>query len=645
MPRLTTSSRPRPGRRSRGPRAVGRGARLARHVPLRGIDRGGATTTGDGVVRVLELTPLPQLASGPDELAPVLGGIAALLGELEPGELLQWYVDARPVPVEELLDAPAAPAERAPHEALAQLASADARRLGSVLAEPAALERTAHLVVRPAARGVGAFERSLERAEAFRAALEQAGLRARLLDGPAVSRLILRRLAAHPPGRGLPRAEVVDATARRADRRRAAVAAARLLDGVRETAIDFADARHVRIGADVEQTLSVDGLPHGEAFDWLAALRPAALPSALSVHVRAAARGELRIAAYLTIRAPDSPHDAVALATVVDDVVREAAAGGVRVNRGEFLQRTLWTSTLPLAIDAAHVEHPADAATIAAASPIADAGCGSPSGVPFARGAHGRLERLDPWDVAHDEAGVLVAGGDAAARAQALLPLLVRLAARGTVVAVLDGEHALADAEALLGEAVERVEAGDPLDLLTRPPADGPARLLIVDPAPEARLLPLAGATVALLHERAGALGGDLDDDAPPALGALVVTGAERLLADPGGGAWLRLVAAGARRRGCATILLADSAIAVAVAEAELLELLPVRVLLAHGPTAAGDVASLFGLVPREARMLAGAPDAPAERAPSALWLNGARGRAYVRLLDLLPMRPQEPTP
>jgi hypothetical protein len=353
----------------------------------------------------------------------------------------------------------------------------------------------------------------------------------------------------------------------------------------------------------------------------------------LSVHVRRDAAG-LQVSVGLAARERVPESGAAALAGAVDEIVRDAVVhAGAGVDRGEFVQRDLWPATLPLARSGA-VSHSVDARTAAAALPLFDERCGSPAGVPFARAERGWVERLDPWDAVHRHAGVAVAGGDEQARARAALPLLLRLGGQGSAVVALDlgAEGGLTAACAQLGTAAHTVDAGDAdaLAALVRGPLPPAPPLLLLDghAAPDPR--ELAGRASALLS----LLAPPAFDDDVAARGVLVVAGVERLLYDAQGRDWLRRTTANARRDGCCTILLASSL--TALAGAGLLGVLSARVLLWHEPEEAARIGERLGLTSPETAALALAPTQPGA-VPPALWLNGARGRAQVELLELSP--------
>jgi hypothetical protein len=70
------------------------------------IDRGGVVITSDGAfVRVLQVTPPNPLILADEDRRAVAAGFCHLIGRLRAGQSLQFYVDARPIRLEDLLAA------------------------------------------------------------------------------------------------------------------------------------------------------------------------------------------------------------------------------------------------------------------------------------------------------------------------------------------------------------------------------------------------------------------------------------------------------------------------------------------------------------------------------------------------------------
>jgi hypothetical protein len=559
------------------------------------------------VARVLELSSGASI-----DLEPAQAWIAAAPDS--ESEVQQWYVESRPIARAGLVSGYRLASDGGE---LAALARADQQSVLRRSPDPATLERSVFVVVRLLPRGrrrrvADDERRSLVRSDELSGELADLGLAPRLLDGPSVSRLLLRRLhsAAQPPVER--RVETVGTLDPAHDLEQSAAVAHRLLDHLRGAAIDFADERVVQIGGDLEQTIVLGGLPTDAEPGWLRLLLSITRPFSLALYVHRRPDG-LAIAVYQTIREPGPNADPVRLATAVDDVVRGVAANlDVRVDRGEFTQRALWRSTLPLALDAAELTHAADAPAAVAALPLVD-GCGSPGGVPLAYGPNGAVERLDLCDVAHRQAAMVVAG-IAEPRNLAVQTIATRIASRGATVVGVDLDGALSRDWAL--GAV--VAADAPADAL----AAGTAPVTLLDARRAAAPVEVLGAAAAALASRTGLdrQAGELDGQVR---GALVVAGAERLAAVTGGLEWIARAAGRARRDGVWLVLCTGDLAALA----GVLPAVPVRFLFAHDDI--DLVRSRLGLSAPEAEALE--RDADELRA---VWLNGERGRAVVHLLE-----------
>jgi hypothetical protein len=560
-----------------------RGPRL--DLPVAAIDRGGAVTLRDGsTARTLRLT---AAGIGESDQGRVQEALAGFIAALQPGDALQWYVDSRPVPVD-----------------------VESR-----------VSREIHAVLRTGRRrrGPRAPHTSLVLADRLRATLAALGLESRLLDGPAVSRLLLTRLfsaAVVPDEHGL---ESVGSLDPDHDRAQAGDAAQRLGEHLRRAAVDFGDDRLVRIGGGIEQTLQLASDPTAAPIGWLAPLLAVELPASLSVTVtRAHASDALELAVLLTVRAVAPAADAVELATAVDAAVRDAAArSSVRLDRGEFVQRALWPATLPLALPVGAAGHSVSPRAAARSTPLLTADCGSPDGIVLALGPRGTVEHLDPWDPEHRQPGIAIAGAGAETAAALVL---VRLALSGVAVVAVDLDGALAEA---LGDHARVVAVGDAAELLALP-GGVPREPLVVVPASEGEALPVAAAAWALLSDRATGT-----------QGAFAIAGAERLVAAPRGADWLCRAAARARRDGACVVAVTRDLTRLAAAGA--LPALPVRLVLGHDPGKAEALRSALRLSEAEGALVARASSAD-DLAPPAVWLNGDRGRAPVRLIPDLPV-------
>jgi TraG P-loop domain len=151
--------------------------------------------------------------------------------------------------------------------------------------------------------------------------------------------------------------------------------------------------------------------------------------------------GLVELSLYLLLRAPGPRPDANGLneleeaAHQAGQVVHRATAGGVLMP-GTREQDVLWRSTLPLGIDVAHktlrfgMEHAADTTALIGAS------CGSPQGLPLLVSPTGEIEYLNPFDRAHRNHSIVVAGMSGTGKTHfgnRVVAHLVALGARGYV--------------------------------------------------------------------------------------------------------------------------------------------------------------------------------------------------------------------
>jgi hypothetical protein len=337
---------------------------------------------------------------------------------------------------------------------------------------------------------------SLRHTDAIRSDLEALDLSTRLLQGPDVAELLWRRFN---PTSG-DRSPLADASSLEllgelelvSDARAAAQAAAELRDLVAASAVDLTDQRYLRVERDLEQVLYVGSTPDATHFGWLLPALQAQRPFSLSVHVHALDRlrerarhrarhrrlfgvnrgaeqrgrvpdyemraqedeteqlllelsGQERaavyeVAIYQSLRERGPEPDPLQLAEAADAASREiTAASDAKVHRGEFLQAELWQSSLPLGRDIARRTRKYVTRHVGDSLPLVGTSCGSPSGIPFAFAEPGRtVERINPFDPAHDNATLLVSAKSGGGKTHAVNVLLSRLLARGAHGFVLD---------------------------------------------------------------------------------------------------------------------------------------------------------------------------------------------------------------
>src|SRR3954447_5434675 len=256
------------------------------------IDREGLLVTSEGaLVRVLRAAPRNPLVMSPAEREQVGHLLGQLVGRLPAGQSLQFYVEALPVRLDDLLQRSQDDAERAIRalasngdgraDALARLHAALRESLERHADEQAAVDVAYYVVVPylpdqsnrlgwqallPGGRrrlGSAPLERSLAShrrvaresrhlTDSIRGDLEALDLSTRLLSGPEVLDLLWRRFNPttadrtpdRRPGAREDRLEVVGDLDQVADARDAANAARALRELVAASGIDWHDQRH-----------------------------------------------------------------------------------------------------------------------------------------------------------------------------------------------------------------------------------------------------------------------------------------------------------------------------------------------------------------------------------------------------------------
>jgi hypothetical protein len=322
---------------------VGRLTNLRREVATRpagdlcgieALDREGLMVTSEGaLVRCLRAAPKNPLVMSPSEREQVGEAFGRLVGRLQPGQSLQFYVDAAPVQLAALLARSETAAERASralreHEdraiALRRLHGALRESLERHADEQAAVDVAYYVVVpyvpdqrigvewrrllpgarrglraasleRPLASHRRVARESLQLTDSVRADLEALDLSTHLLSGPEVLDLLWRRFNPttadrtpdRRPGAREARLEVVGELDAVGDARDAARAAHSLRELVAGSGIDWPDQRHLRVDRDLEQVLYVASLPDATEFGWLLDAMQVARPFTVSVHVHA----------------------------------------------------------------------------------------------------------------------------------------------------------------------------------------------------------------------------------------------------------------------------------------------------------------------------------------------------------------------
>src|SRR4051794_11845946 len=74
-------------------------------LPVEAIDRTGLLITAEGAfVRVLRVTPANPLILSTADREAIAAGFGRLLGRLRPGQSVQFYLDARPIQLDTVLN-------------------------------------------------------------------------------------------------------------------------------------------------------------------------------------------------------------------------------------------------------------------------------------------------------------------------------------------------------------------------------------------------------------------------------------------------------------------------------------------------------------------------------------------------------------
>ncbi|MCP9491537.1 MAG: hypothetical protein MSC31_16930 [Solirubrobacteraceae bacterium MAG38_C4-C5] len=341
-------------------------------------------------------------------------------------------------------------------------------------------------------------QRATTRVRGFMAHLARDGVGGRLLDGSEVLRYLSTRFNPTSTTWGRLEADagwegVLSRFDSPLEREEAQQAATRLHEQVARSPMDFRrDVHHGEIEQDMVRVGYLGGSPASTRMFWLRELLQQPLPFTLTVYLHGLARtqvqdeinrawhqaqrenerrigrgrrdaeserqereqgalveemaddpqaGLIETSMYLMLRvAGPRPKqtdlsDLDLAAHQAGQVVHRATAGGVLMP-GTREQDVLWRSTLPLGMDVARktlrfgMEHAADSTALIGAS------CGSPTGLPLLQSTTGEVEFLDPFDRAHRNHSIVVAGTSGTGKTHfgnRLLAHLVALGARGYV--------------------------------------------------------------------------------------------------------------------------------------------------------------------------------------------------------------------
>jgi hypothetical protein len=338
---------------------------------------------------------------------------------------------------------------------------------------------------------------SLAHTDVIRMELDALSLPSRLLNGEQVATLLWSRFNPTSADMGRrPRPlenEILGELDSKADAIEAREAATRLRELIARSSLDFKRTRHtVDIERDLEQTIYASTAAEHTHMGALVDAMMTRQPFTMSVHVHALDRsaerrrlkrgyrrlfvtnrtteakgvvpdfdryaqeheaeavlqemavsdtaGLYQVSIYQSIRARGPDPDSAALGEAVDFCVdRLETALDCRVQRGEFQQRELWESTLPLGRDVAKRVRKYASRNVGDLVPLVGTSCGSPTGVPFAFSEPGRaLELLNPYDPVHANQVMLISGRSGSGKTMCANVIVSRCVAHGARAFVID---------------------------------------------------------------------------------------------------------------------------------------------------------------------------------------------------------------
>jgi hypothetical protein len=377
---------------------------------------------------------------------------------------------------------------------------------------------------------------SLQHAERLRSALSALDMKASLMGGPDVADLLWTRfspsaaaLRARKPSAQQP--PIYGALDYAVDRQEARTAAHRLREAICQGELDLLDRHRLGVDGGLEHTIYLSRRPERTFHGWLLHAMQGDLPWTLSMHVHVRDRAEERdkhnrrarrlwgvnegaldrrarpdraqheqqaeleelveelatgaetlcdVSIYQTLRAPGPGADGDMLRDAVLAAARDL--GGVvdaQVSLGEALQPDLWTSSLPLGLDAARRTHPMITRNAADSVPFVSTSCGSPEGIPFAFANPGRtIERLHPFDRMHDNGTTLLFAKSGGGKTMTTISLAAAALPRGCQVNVIDRSAGHWAFLCMLIPGAAHVELGDDSGATVNPwDVDDPANV------------------------------------------------------------------------------------------------------------------------------------------------------------------------
>jgi hypothetical protein len=304
-------------------------------LPIEAIDHSGVVVTSEGAfVRILHVIPPNPMILSAEDRAMTAAGYCQLVSRLRPQQVLQFYVEARPVNLDEVLtrsrrEVAAWSGEHPTRGQPARDPLALSRwRLNAAMEDSlrlhaddqAAVEFNAYVIVpyhptKQSARGLlnelrpgkgklpvapldrerkahrRALRESLAHADAIRAELEGLSLPTRLLNGEEAAALLWGRFNptyADSGRRARFETEVLGQLDAPREREEAQAAATKLREMIARSSLDFRASRHsVEVDRDIEQTIYAATTADATSMGWLMSAMLTRQPFTLSVHIQA----------------------------------------------------------------------------------------------------------------------------------------------------------------------------------------------------------------------------------------------------------------------------------------------------------------------------------------------------------------------
>ncbi len=305
-------------------------------LPVEAIDQTGLAITREGAfVRILHVVPPNPIITSASDREHIVSGYCRLVSRLRPQQSLQFYVEARPVNLDQVVarsrrevsawsgEHPSAgqPARDALALSRWRLNAAMEESLRLHADEQAAVQFNAYVVIphvpnqktargllnemRPGRKGAlpsvtlergqkahrRALRESLAQADMVRSELEALSLPTRLLNGDEVTTLLWGRFNPTYADAGRrPRfaTEILGQLDGPRERREAEAAATKLRELIARSSLDFRVSRHyAEIDHDLEQTIYSATTADATSMGWLMSAMLTRQPFTLSVHVRA----------------------------------------------------------------------------------------------------------------------------------------------------------------------------------------------------------------------------------------------------------------------------------------------------------------------------------------------------------------------